>query len=249
MIALFLFSAPAFCLERESVLQCKTLFENRLKLLHEDLGALEASFHKYRWAEAKIRRLYYEYLWPAREKARDPLARETRTEGSEEEKQFVERLRELERQSAAASNQFHERIQKFDQQHLGFQSYCPEKGYEECVQKAFLPVTKVTEEMQKLFEHIFEGEREYRKAVSLTAGGPEGLYPEDAVEAPSEHSDYYWRFENERHPKRFEEDSRIADLLHKIDQILKWDFPGSACCYSCGPSHWEKKVEELLASS
>ena len=57
--------------------------------------------------------------------------------------------------------------------------------------------------MKEFFEHIFEHEREFRTAVATTASGKRGLYFNDALEEPSQHTDYYSRFENDWEAKRY----------------------------------------------
>lgn len=223
--------------------ECKLRYEGHKKVLLNDLARAEENYLNYRWSEIKIRRLYYERLWAARQDAMDAVRKEKRAQGKDEEARVLKALDAAEKSSANSSNGFLNAIRDFQSRDYDFSNACPERQYKECFQKAFKPAYAIAEEMKHYFDTVFEHEREYRLSVAKTVGDRQGLYPEDTVEPPEDHRDYYWRFEKGRQDRRFEEDKRIMDYLHDIEKVVAWKFEGDHCCYQCAVAKRNQKIE------
>lgn len=215
-------------------------------MLLAELNDLEENYVCFRWTEARIRRTYYEKIWKARREQNDPLSKEGREAGRREEENLRRMLASLEDKSKQSSNGFIEKIRSLQNGDKRLAVCCREKGYEECIQKSYQPFYQLLEEAEKRFGPIFEHEREYRKAVKLTAGDTEGLYPRDTLEEKRAHKDYYERFELERSPARFQEDAEMINFFHEAHEKLTVNFPPENCCYHCGPQDWDKKIEKLF---
>lgn len=235
---IFLSLGPASARSEDRVLTCSRCVEDKRDQLLGILGEMEHHFASYRWAESKIRWLYYEKLWAARREAADPLNKEKRRKG-EKEAEFLEReLSDDEALSLQASNGFIKKLQEFQEGDLALAACCPENEFKECQQTAFRPAYAVLDQGKRAFDHIFEHEREYREEVALTAGSKEGLYPLDALEKPELHQEYYWRFEAEREERRFQENQEMMQSLLDVRNILNRDFAGKTCCTHCGVTEW-----------
>ena len=229
----------------DRILTCGRCVEDQIDRLLQILQETENYFASYRWAEAKIRWLYYEKLWAARRQEADPLSKSTRHQGEEEAARLERELEDEEAMSLESSNGFVKKLEEFQNGHSLLEGCCPEKGFQECQQTAFRPAYEVLDQCKKAFDHIFEHEREYRKEVALTSGEKEGLYPLDSLEKPELHQEYYWRFEADREEQRFRENEEIAAYFWEARNILNWDFAGKTCCTHCGVTEWEKKIEGL----
>lgn len=212
-----------------------------------DLDNLENQFAHYRKTETKIRLLTYERLWRARTEGMDPLDKPKRMKGQNEEALLLDELQQLDRESNQDSSDFFEKLQGLKAYENQFGGCCPNKESAECYQTAFLPIRENIEDGLKLYNSIFEHEREYRKAVDLTVGGRQGLYPEDTLESSVQHTPFFKRFEIERRQSRFEEDSNMLRFFHDLRKYLTRDFPGDLCCLHCGKGDWNHKVDVLFA--
>lgn len=215
--------------------QCRVCFENGIKRLISDLQDLEDVYRKYRWTESKIRFLYYEKLWSARNDANDPLSKEKREKGAADNETLEQILTELEDTALQSSNSFSKGIIQFQESYAYFKNCCSENAFGTCVRNWYEPFVSTLQDLGRWFEHIFEGEREYRSAVSQTAGGRQGLYPEDTVESRREHGEYYPRFERERESKRFQEDRGMMESFLAVRRLLLESSEGLNCCLHCGP--------------
>ena len=236
----YIFLSAAFLLfpgslpAEDAVAQCNSRIDTQIRALLGNLRKVEIHYNQYRWTETKIRELVYNRLWKARRDSLDPLSKETRKAGKEEEERILPLLMHYEKESLVHSNGFNEELRKVQDSILGWGQCCPEKDFADCASEAFRQVDEMTEAARLAFGHVFEHEREFRTAVLKTAAGREGLYAEDALEEPARHDDYYWRFEAEREADRFAEDRVIRDYFHEIEKKLTWKFEGERCCLACG---------------
>lgn len=229
LAAAFLFHPQAFANPEA----CTARYEGRQKEILKGVRRLELYYSQYRLSEFKIRRLMYEKIWQARTDGNDPLSKEKRAQGQEEEKRLAPVLRDLRQESETASNGFLKSLQALQQADANVSPICPRSDFRTCLAQAYQPVYRLLEECRAAFDSIFEQEREYRTAVENVSGGRDGLYPQDTVEPAAGHTDFYWRFESARSPQRFEEDSHMNDLLTEIRRILTANFPGDSCCLQC----------------
>ncbi len=208
---------------------CSVCTKNRAEDLSRLINRLEASYVRYRWIEAKIRRLYYKDIWAARYKAMDPLDKKKRREGERANNELESVLRSFEKEADLSANSVMKKISEI--QTFNAHTAChPEHEVEQCLSETYTPIKSVLDSFKAEFDHIFETERDYRKAVSLTAGSKQGLYPQDALEKPVNHKEYFWRFEQERSPKRHDEDGRIIDFLNQLRDLADKKVAHSSCC-------------------
>ena len=196
---------------------------------------LEADYARMRWTGSRMRALYYGPLWKARRMAMDPLEAQVREAGRAEEKRLLDALSDRSRIYEDAANGFYNRVGSLMNFHLNYAPCCVERAYTDCLNEALKPFYGVLLEMKAYAAHVLESEKDYLLAVSSTAGGPQGLYPEDAVEKETEHTGYYARFEMERESGRFEEDARMGNFFERATRILTADFAGKNCCLACRP--------------
>lgn len=208
---------------------CSVCVKERSKGLSKLITRLEASYVRYRWVEKKIRRLYYEDIWAARFLAMDPLDKKKREQGQRTNEELEATLRGFEKESDLSANSVSQRIT--DIQAFSAHMTChPERAIQQCMSETYTPIRTLIDLIKIEFEHIFESERDYRKAVALTTGSKEGLYPQDSLEKPVLHKEYFWRFEQERSPKRYEEDARIIDFLNQLKKLSDQKVTYSSCC-------------------
>jgi hypothetical protein len=232
-LLLFIFSICPIVKANENLPLCRNCFDTKREGMLDKLDSLEQFYNRYRWIQSKLRRIYYDPLWKARTKRIDPLSKSTREAGQIEEDYWMKELKELEAASSDVSNGFVDQIHEMQNAELVFLTCCPEKKYKECVQEYIKPITKVLDQVEVTFAHIFEHEREYLKEVSLTAGPKEGLYMEDALEPKKDHTDYYARFESFRESRRFEEDQTLLRYFHQVRKMLNDSRLQPDCCVSC----------------
>jgi len=221
---------------------CQLCFQSTLKELLAHAQTIERNYSSYRWTEFKIRRLYYDELWLARREALDPLDKKKRELGKEDEVRLMRRITRLEKRSDYYVNNIAVQIRFVRNFEAQFLPCSPERGFQECIRKSLEPILLEFEDFKKKWEHILEGQREYRKATSETTGGLKGFYFEDVIETPKAHPDLYWRFQHEKEPNFFLEDSDAVDFFEKVHKILTWKFQGAACCYKM----FEKESKEGL---
>lgn len=243
---LLLLLEPFLIFAQDKVPACKLHYNEAKNQMLWEVDRLEDFYVQYRWVETKIRILTYENLWQARQDGLDPLSKEKRAEGNEEEDRLLLILEDLDRQSSEASTGLWAGLKKFRDQEKRFRACCPEKHFEDCMNEPLTTVFNAIEAGLPLFDHIFEREREYRKEVDLTAGSRRGLYPEDALEAPVKHEDYFPRYEMERRSRRFEDDREMIRFFQSIRKMLTMNFAGNECCYACGKTDWEAKTERMF---
>ncbi len=211
-------------------LVCEKSFDQRLEAALEKLDALEVDYLRYRWAESRLRHLYYGPLWQARHEALDPFSEERRSLAEQSEGRLLDEKRRLESQALSASNGLVQKIRELQQADLDFVKSSPEKDFEACIQESITPFYRHLSEIQQHFEHVFERERQARQAVFAASGGRDGLYPQNTLEDPSEHSDYYERFVMAEEPNRFNEDGKTIHDLWEARKMLTWDPRSRSCC-------------------
>ncbi len=246
LAALPLLSSAASAEIGDKVPGCRVIYEaSKLGALQE-LSRLEEVFQRYRWAEFKIRIFEYERLWKARRESNDPLSKETRFRGQHEEDRLLEELAAMDEVSKKSSNELLEGFRKIKNLHEELAPCCPDKDVQECLGKSLETLYVKADEGIGYFEHIFEHEREYRKEVSLSVGGRQGLYPEDTVELPVQHGDFFPRYEVERRQARFEEDAWMVHFFGELRKMLTDSFPGDDCCFRCGKTDWDRKSEKIF---
>lgn len=216
----------------DSVL-CKTKYSLHKKEILADLDKMETDYTAFRWAEFKTRRVMYEQLWQSRTDGNDPLSKNKRAEGQEEEKRLRDVLRSLQQDSEKASNGFVETLGGLEHADSAAPSLCVRPDFRACLAQNYEPFYLLLKQLRETFEHIFEQEREYRKAAEDASGGRETAYLYSALEKPGEHTDFFWRFENGRAQQRFEEDSKIMDFILQMRKLLTGGFPGDNCCFQC----------------
>jgi hypothetical protein len=243
-LILLLFSNLSLAADLQTV--CQTKLQNAQKDIAAEIDSLEQKFFFYRMLETKIRFMTYENLWKARTQSMDPLNKGIRQSGHSEEDALLDELNELEQNSKNTANALHEGLRQFLHHETSFASCCPDLKAGNCFRQAIAPLDSKLKEGIDLFDHIYEHEREYRKAVDATVGGKQGLYPEETVEAEVKHGDYFWRFEMERRQIRFEEDSQMLRFIHELKLFMGRKFPGADCCTSCGEGDWNKNVEKIF---
>ncbi|MBI3316959.1 MAG: hypothetical protein HYZ85_03005 [Candidatus Omnitrophica bacterium] len=224
---------------------CKIQYDQHKKIILKDLDRVEQNYIKYRWTEVKLRRLYYERLWQARQDATDPADQEVRTRGRDEEARILQTIESAENDSQSAAAEMLRALRDFQSRDYDVSNACPEKDFKKCFQKAFKPAYELADEIKPSLDSIFEHEREYRSAMMKTAGDKKGLYLEDTLEHPADHDALYWRFEKDHQARRFEEDARIINFLHEIQKILTWKFQGDDCCYECAVQIKDKALESV----
>ncbi len=208
---------------------CQTCLKGKSIDFNRMIDRLEHAYIQYRWVEAKIRRLYYEDLWAARYDEVNPLDKIKREKGKKRVLELEENLKSLEKNSQSLSNLIWKKniaLQNYREQ----LSCHPENAVRTCFDQNFQSIYDHLAAMKIEFDHIFESEREYRKAVSLTAGSRHGLYPQDALEKPVLHKEYYWRFEQERSPKRYAEDAKMMDAFNLLRELTLKRFTDASCC-------------------
>lgn len=230
VLILLLFSSPAFGIPIES---CRSQNKKYQSDLDSGLAELERIFIQYRWTEAKIRNLFYEGIWEARIQGNDPLSREKRDHGQDQEKRYLELLKPLRSESENLSTAFVRQVEKLKQTDKNVTSLCERRDVQACLILVYDPFYKILEQAKVRFGVIFEHEREYRTAVEKSSGGRDGLYPDDALEPPGEHTDYYWRFEQSKGPQRFEEDQEILRLVLAARKLIHFGDTGEGCCRQC----------------
>ena len=230
----------------DKVPDCNAHYQDAKSQLLNESERLEQLYALYRWLEAKVRHLTYEKLWQARQFSMDPLSKEKREEGNEEEDRLLRILKDLDKQSSQASNGIWQGLKKISEHENHFLPCCEEKHFQECIQEALQPVFDQVESGMPLFDRIFEKEREYRREIDLTVASRTGLYPEDTLEDPVKHSDYFVRYEMERRSPRFQEDQEVMRFFEVTRKMLTQDFAGDECCYACGKTDWEAKTESLF---
>ncbi len=231
----FLLAFPAVCplVTAGPVPECPPILNAEIRQSIKILRRLENHYVHYRWVETRIRDLAYNSLWMARRNAMDPFSKSNRSQGRDEEVRILEVLAVLEKKSLRHSNAFAADLLELQNSFLKWKKSCPEKAFADCISESFQTADEWVRKIRTEFEHTFEREREFRNAVLLTAGGREGLYPEDAVEVPAKHGDYYWRFEAEREAARFKEDAIFRNFTDEIRKILTWDNKIKKCCLRC----------------
>ncbi len=229
---LFLLAAAQPALA-ESPEICHAKYQVHMKSVLRNIRRMENAYVHYRWAEFKIRRMMYEQVWQARTDANDPLSRDKRAEGQDREKHLKEAVEKMRQESRRASNAFVQSLRNIEQSDANAPNICKRSDYRACLVEANRPLYSLLKEAKEEFEKIFEGERETRDAVELASGGRDGLYPDDALEPSSEHTDMFWRFESGRGQERFTADGKIMDLIYEMRKTLTWKFPGDNCCLQC----------------
>lgn len=235
-ISFFLIAAvcSSVCAEPDRQAECQAKLDANDRALVKCLRRLENHFLHYRGTEIKIREFYYDKLWKARRDAMDPFSKKVREAGDREEQRLLEVLSALEKKSLRHSNGFGDTLTAIQHSISDRGKSCPEKTFFDCVSGTFQQVDAIAGQIRTEFDHIFEKEREFRNEVLQTAGGREGLYPEDAVEVPALHADYYWRFEANREAARFAEDQRVRSFVDDIEKTASHNFEGKKCCLECG---------------
>src|SRR4051812_14008792 len=108
---LLLLSSSALAQATDLVPPCTALHAEKMKTVKGWLEEAENSFHVYRQTQISMRRLYYEKLWEARQRANDPLSKEKRESGKEDEKYFLTELARLEKISEDASTTLFRRFE------------------------------------------------------------------------------------------------------------------------------------------
>ncbi len=226
-------SLPALSAASDETPTCNVCFDQGIKKLKAELELLENHFLRYRWLQTRIRRLYYEELWRVRTEEQDPLVKSKREEATREEERLKTVLGDLESGSEDAANGLQNEIKRLLQGDEFFYPCCVEAPFRDCVASGLQPLYQSVAQFSRDFEHIFEHEREYQKAVALTAGGRQGLYPQDSLEKKEGHDEYFTRFESDRNFSRFQEDASVTDFLLKAQRQIS-EIKQSPCCSSCG---------------
>lgn len=201
--------------------------------LVSNLDELEKIYVRYRWLEGKIRQVYYEDLWKARQDANDPLSYEKRDAGQDLEKKYLEILKPIQRESEDRSNEFLALIEKIKNTNGEIGRLCERRDVHTCLLIDYKNFFSMMDHALEIFNRTFEHEREYLVKVENASGGRDGLYPDDALEAPGEHTDYYWRFEESQSQDRFQEDAEMMRVLMAARKFLLLNDPGEGCCRQC----------------
>lgn len=239
---------------------CKAAYQTAIQAMLEEVDRLENLYVVFRWTEAKIRLMTYNDLWQARQDSLDPLSKEKRAEGNHQDGRLMALLKTLEKQSSEASSGLWQGLQNFSRHETGFQACCPEKNFKECIHTALKPFFIEVDAGRRLFDLIFERERDFRKEVELTAAGREGHYLEDALEEKAKHADYFARYEMARRAQHYQDDRDMIYFFRGLKKLLTDRFAGDECCYACGPpsllaslssgeaskTDWEAKTERLF---
>lgn len=210
---------------------------NQNRIYHEklivQLDELDGLYSRYRWIEAKIRRLYYDNIWEARLQGNDPLAANKREKGQALEKNNLELLNLLKHDSETASNGFVQMLEKIKQTDFNVAGFCERRDVQTCLVQDYDTFYKMMDQAREIFTRIFEHERDYRTAVENASGGRDGLYPDDVLESSGDHTDFYWRFEQPKSQERFEEDSEMMRLVMTAKQLIYFENTGEGCCRQC----------------
>jgi len=223
-------SAQTQLVEDKPARRCIRCVETRFERLPRYLRILEDQYLRYRSNEAKIRRLFYDHVWRARIAASDPLSKEQRKSGQAEDERLEQWLRRFEKDSTAAANSLVEMIHRLETMPGRLAACEPNASLAICQSPHWREILDNLDALEKHFEHVFEHEREYREAVELTAGSRKGLYPQDSLEKPVAHGDYYARFEEERASARFQEDARTMELILNLGFQFQDQAPFTNCC-------------------
>lgn len=195
--------------------------------LAESLGQL---FDAYRGLQMQIRQIYYDELWQARTDENHPLDRFIRESGRKRAEYYEAVLRKWKRRSGQISNSIEALLVHIGGASQSYLSCSEDPAYRKCVHVSWTKVFELTEELRKHFDSVFESERQYTDAVSLSSAGRDGLYPQDALEKPMDHGDYYLRFEAERAEKRFIETRQFHKLHQSLTLYLSHEASFSNCC-------------------
>lgn len=210
------------------------------------LESLEHHFTLFRWYEGKIRRLYYGSIWKARKSQLDPLSESLRAKAIRDEDSLMIMAEAYERASANHSSAFHRTLKKLEN-FLEPVSKCDTHPvFARCINFHLSQGLPILQEIAREFEKIFEAERMYRTEVLATAGKKNGLYPEDALESPDLHGDYYSRFEMDRQAARFMEDSRLMKQVERLRLPLLGISNFNRCCTK--PAQAKIQLPESLAA-
>ena len=212
---------------------CETCVSGKVDELLRTLDKAEDYLMQYRWAEERIREIYYDRLWKARRNANDPFSSNLRKIGDQDEAYWLSRLAPLERQSKDGINGIYfvlEDVKNADQR-LG--SCCQELLFRRCVSEPLAALYKKMDEIYVQLIPILEHEREFRLAVSEAVGKRSGLYPRDTVEEPISHDEFYWRFEVDRRKVIFDEDRKLLFSLDEARKYVRTQLPVLDCCHKC----------------
>ncbi|MSR76867.1 MAG: hypothetical protein EXS63_01360 [Candidatus Omnitrophica bacterium] len=224
---------------------CTQCFLENQKSLLRHLQRAESAYAEYRWTEAKICRLHYEPLWLSRVHENDPLDQIKRDKGRNDEGRLLLLLASYEKRSARLVNRVLTNLQTIKNSENNFGKCHSNPLVKECAQTILQKITDEIQVFQINFDHALESDRDERKAVSLTSGGPQGLYPQDSLEKPSAHSNYYSRFETDRKSKRFAEDQLSMESFEKIRRIITDDQAFSDCCYQTEKMPLAQQMETM----
>ena len=209
---------------------CKVCVNSESDNLLKQISRLENLYIQYRWTEQKIRRHYYDRLWKARRQANHPLDKNKREKGDLEVKLLEDELVILEKKTTELSNSIHQLIIDIQSAVANFAQCASDDGVAQCLQSRYHEIDATMESFKVEFDRIFENERDYLDAVAVTAGNRDGLYPQDTLEEEDAHEPYYWRFEESRKSNRFEEDTRILELIISAEEIAELEIRKSPCC-------------------
>lgn len=245
-ILLLIFSAPARAEIGDKVPGCKVIYNAAKTQTLQNITALEETYIRFRNTEFKIRIFEYTRLWKARAQGNEPLSKDRRSAGQVEEERVLDELAHLDDISQKSSNGLIEGLQQLRALQELFAPCCPDPDIQACLGNSLVPFYEKVASGIDYFGHVFEHEREYRKEVGLTIGGRKGIYPEDTVEAGSDHGDFFARYEVERRQNRFEEDVWMASFFQDLRKMLTDSFPGDHCCLGCGVTDWERKTEKIF---
>lgn len=213
---------------------CEVCLRPILNSLIEDYHALEASYVRFRWEQAKIRKLYYEDLWDLRNRQVHPVNKPLRKAAAKDEAVLEKLIRAYESRSDQFANRFFELLVKFESVTDPMNVCCREQAFLACLDEHYAPLRDRVHAAREQFAHILEREKEIMTDVLESVAGPKGIYRTDALEISDSHYDLYSRYEQEREPERYREDIGMMDAFHGLYEFLhlsqsKWE----RCCLHC----------------
>ncbi len=209
---------------------CMKYETSAVNSLLSDLNQAQALFWSFRSHQREIRYLYYEPIWENRRLAMDPLDKEKRNQGNTLDAYYTKLIQEKGVLANLEADRFLSLIKKMELPDHYLKSQLSDPVYKNCFRSATQPVIVSLEETLKLFNRIFESERDYQVEVSGKVGSTDGRYPQDTVEQPAEHKDFFQRFENDRNSKRFEDENEMLRLLESIRFFYREKLMRSNCC-------------------